>query len=295
MDKNIILGTIDETLEEHFANKKEEVTGFVHRHFGLQEALKIQKQSLALDLVYYPLNTLWSVPYLTLKKVAETLDKLGWGRANKLVKHIPASFKTRYQKSAERILLTELLNSSQADVFASLEAKLHLRRYFSGAEFEDLQRKVSAVYTEEVDKFSSAQVLVTDLIATFLTVCAGKLFFHNSSLGVAGMGSKIARKFANDDAAERFFLGKKAGSAFYSVFPVAPTQTQIYMATIGIGLLLTVMSIAVAAFSDPVRKSLGIQDYKLRGLLTSLEQNLYQLFKEEIKSKVKRETFKTAA
>ncbi|WP_142697138.1 DUF6635 family protein [Bdellovibrio sp. NC01] len=266
--------------------KKNEVTVFIDRHFTLNEVVAIQKKSLLADLIFYPLNALWSVPYLAVKKTIETFDKLGWSQANGLIKKVPSAFKTRYQKTTEKILLEDFLKDSQSEIFASLNSKLDLHALFSKAEVEQLNKKVSDLYKEEIDKFSSAQVLTTDLIATLLTLVAGKLFFHNSSLGITGMGSKIARKVANEDAADRFFLGKRMGSTFYNIFPVAPTNTQIYVATFGIGLMLTVLSISVAVFSDPIRKSLGVQDSKLKGLLNSLEQNLYMIFKNEIKAKI---------
>jgi hypothetical protein len=288
-EKNIILGTIDEVLEEHFQQKKQEVAGFVSRHFGLNEAVKIQRQSVVLDLIFYPLNALWAIPFLTLKKGVEILDKVGWAQGNSLIKKVPSGFKTRYQKVSEKILLDEFLSHSQEEIFAGLQKKLQLESHFSAGEISQIKSKVSDLYKEEVDKFSSAQVLVTDLITTVLTLCVGKLFFNDGGLGVAGMGSKIAKKVANQDAADHFFLGKKLGSTFYNVFPVAPTQTQVVTATLGVGLLLTVCSIAVAVFSDPLRKVLGIQDYKLNSLLQSLEQNLYVLLKSEIKNKIKQD------
>lgn len=294
-EKNIILGTIDEILEEHFEQKKNEVAGFVNRHFSLNEAVKIQRQSVLLDLLFYPLNALWAIPFLTAKKGIEIADKLGWSHGNNLIKKVPSGFKTRYQKVSERILLDDFLASSQEDVFQKLQKELNLESHFSPNELAQLKKKMADLYKEEVDKFSSAQVLVTDLITTVLTLCVGKMFFNDGGLGVTGMGSKIARNVANKDAAEHFFFGKKLGTAFYSAFPVAPTQTQVVAATLGVGLLLTVCSIAVAVFSDPLRKVLGIQGYKLTTLVQSLEQNLYLLLKNEIKNKVRQSKGSIAA
>ncbi|QDK44792.1 hypothetical protein DOM22_06250 [Bdellovibrio sp. ZAP7] len=294
-EKNVFLGAIDEILEEHFEQKKNEVPVFVSRHFSLGEALKIQRQSVLLDLIFYPLNALWAIPFLTAKKGIEIADKLGWSQGNSLIKKVPAGFKTRYQKVSERILLDELLASSQDEVFQKLQNQLQLESHFSDAELTQIKRKITDLYKEEVDKFSSAQVLVTDLITTVLSLCVGKMFFNDGGLGVTGMGSKIARNVANKDAADHFVFGKKLGSAFYNVFPVAPTQTQVVAATLGVGVLLTVCSIAVAVFSDPLRKALGIQDYKLTSLVQSLEQNLYVLLKNEIKNKMKQNKVSIAA
>ncbi|WP_413577889.1 DUF6635 family protein [Bdellovibrio sp. HCB290] len=286
-EKNFILGTIDETLEEHFNQKKQEIAPFLDRHFSLAEAFDIQKQSVFWDLVYYPLNTLWSLPYLTIKKIAETLDKVGWSHGNSIVKKLPSGFKTRYQRATEKILLDEFLGNSHGTVFVSLQERLGLDARLSKTDIEIMKRKTLDIYREEVDKFTSAQVLVTDLIATAITLLVGKFYFNDGGLGVAGMGGKIAKKMANESAADQFVFGKKAGSVFYNIFPVAPTQTQVFAATIGVGLLLTIVSIGAAIFSDPIRKSVGIQSYKLNALLVSLEQNLYMTLKNEIKQKVR--------
>ncbi|WP_413586855.1 DUF6635 family protein [Bdellovibrio sp. HCB274] len=295
-EKNFILGAIDEALEEHFLQKKSEIAPFIARHFSLSEAFKIQKHSVLLDLALYPVNTLWSLPYLTLKKIAETLDKVGWSHGNALVKKLPSGLKTRYQRATEKMLLEEFLGNSHEAVFTSLQERLELESYLSKSDIQMMKNKTWDIYREEVDKFTSAQVLVTDLIATGITLLAGKFFFNDGGLSVAGMGGKIAKKIVNENAADRFVFGKKAGSVFYNIFPVAPTQTQVYTATIGVGLILTVVSVGAAIFSDPIRKNLGIQAYKLNSLVCSLEQNLYMTLKNEIKNKVgDRKTFLKSA
>ncbi|MBO9666283.1 MAG: hypothetical protein J7501_05670 [Bdellovibrio sp.] len=281
------LGLIDEVIEDFTTQKRASIDAFVQNHFTVKEALQIQKKSMIWDLAFYPLNTLWSIPYLTLKKGAETLEKLGWSRGSDFVGWVPSGFKTRYQKETEHLLANEFLANASEELMAGFKKKAHLDSYLSEADLHSLKLKISSVYKQEVDKFTSSQVMVTDLITSFVTLLAGRYFFGDSSLGFLGMGTRIAKKVANDNAANHFFLGKKAGGYFYRAFPVAPTQTQIWVATIGLGCLLTVFSIAAAIFSDPLKKALGLHTRKLQVLLETLEQDLFLTVKAELKKKLK--------
>jgi len=121
------------------------------------------------------------------------------------------------------------------------------------------------------------------LTSSVITLLAGRLFFGDGSLNVFGLGSRIARKMAHDNAADNFFLGKGLGSVFYKVVPVEPSKTQIFLATLGVGLLLTGFSLFAAVMSDPLRKKLGLHKKKLSTLLQNLEERLFLIIKDEIK------------
>ena len=286
------LGKVDTCIEEFIASKKAGVNSFVEGHFSLQETWQLQKSSVALDIIFYPLNTLWSIPYLTIKKTVETIDKLGWGSINKSLNYIPSGFKTRYQKQTEDLITTHLLSTSAAkDLLQALDKSARISNALSPATLTELEYKISTLIKKEIDNHTSSQILVTDLITSAVTLLAGKWMFGDGNLSIMGMGNKMARKFANEKASEKFFLGKHAGSVFYKAFPVAPTKTQIYIATASIGVLLTVFSLAAAVLSDPLRKKLGLHHKKLNALLDSLEEKIFLLVKAELK----RETVRAAS
>jgi len=252
----------------------------------------LQKSTVALDIIFYPLNTLWSIPYLTIKKTVEIIDKLGWASINKSLNYIPSGFKTRYQKQTEDLITKNLISTSAAkDLLQAIDQSTGISNSMSPAALTELEYKISALIKKEIDNHTSSQILVTDLITSAVTLLAGKWMFGDGNLSIMGMGSKMARKFANEKASEKFFLGKHAGSVFYKAFPVAPTKTQIYIATVSIGLLLTVFSLAAAVLSDPLRKRLGLHHKKLNALMDSLEEKIFLL----VKSELKRATVRAAA
>ncbi|MGE5084697.1 MAG: DUF6635 family protein [Bacillota bacterium] len=283
------LGNVDACIEEFFASKRADIDSFVQNHFSLQETWQLQKSTVALDIVFYPLNTLWSIPYLTIKKTVEIIDKLGWASINSSLNYIPSGFKTRYQKRTEDLITKNLISTSAAkDLLQAIDQSARISNSMSPTALNDLEYKISALIKKEIDNHTSSQILVTDLITSAATLLAGKWLFGDSNLSIMGMGSKMARKFANEKASERFFLGKHAGSVFYKAFTVAPTKTQIYIATASIGLLLTVFSLAAAVLSDPLRKRLGLHQKKLNALMDSLEEKIFLLVKAELKRETAR-------
>lgn len=280
----VTLGKVDACIEEFIAGKRSQVDSFVQNHFSLQETWKLQKKSVALDIVLYPLNTLWSIPYLTIKKSVEVIDKLGWAPITKSLDYIPSGFKTRYQKQTEALITKDFMSSQAAnDLVRSLEHSAGISKILSPTELTEIEIKISNLITKEIDNHTSSQILITDLTTSAITLLAGKWMFGDGNISVLGMGRKIARKFANDKASEKFFLGKKAGTVFYKAFPVAPTKSQIYFAAASIGLMLTIFSLAAAVLSDPLRKKLGLHHKKLNTLVNNLEEKIFILVKAELK------------
>lgn len=103
------VAAIEDCIDRYIAGCHARVDEFVERHFSLQETIALQKQSFVGDLLCHPVNTLWAIPYLLLKKVVEVPEKLGWHAGADLVGLLPSGIKTRYQKKIERLIVTELL------------------------------------------------------------------------------------------------------------------------------------------------------------------------------------------
>jgi hypothetical protein len=90
-----------------------------------------------------------------------------------------------------------------------------------------------------VESYGSNRSPRSDLARSRLTIATERLMFGDQSLGVEGMGERLARNRAQEKAALRFFLGSGLGSMFYSVFLPKPTMWEVMLATAGIGLVLT--------------------------------------------------------
>lgn len=281
----LILGALDECIEK-YVDRKKRVDDFIDRHFSIQETIEIQKKSFPIDLLFNPLNALWSIPYLSLKKSVETLDKMGWAKLTPAMDKIPSGIKTGYQKEVEKMIATELLDYDAL----VLELRKHptINKLITTNELTLNEFKIKAEINKEIDKYSSSQAMITDLSGSVMTLLMGWYFFGDKTLGIFGIGDRLARRMAHDKAASGFVFGEKLGSAFYHAFPPAPTNTQVYMATLGVGVLLTAFSVFVAVMSDPLRKRLGLHKKKLNDLIESLEEKLFLQLKKEIKASLRK-------
>ena len=283
---------LEECIEQYIAECRGRVDGFVERHFSLQETIALQKQSLVSDLLCHPINALWSIPSLFLKKLIEVPMKLGWRSGANLITLVPTGLKTRYQKEIERLIAAELLDWSCAtgDRWTSSNGLIErMKRHkqvgpllASGAFSDETLRELSDIPCL-VSEHSAGRIVVLDTAATVLTLAAGWLFFGDHSLGISGIGSLIARNRAKAAAASTFILGSSLGSTFYSVFPPNPSFWQVMGATLIVGLSVTAMSLLVGMLSDPCLKRVGFQHARLNMLIDAVEDCLHRQVRKRLK------------
>ncbi|MBK5283712.1 MAG: hypothetical protein JJE16_16705 [Nitrospiraceae bacterium] len=286
-----ILG-LEECIEQYIAECRSRVDDFVQRHFSLQETIALQKQSLVSDLLCHPINALWAIPSLFLKKLIEVPMKLGWRSGADLMTLVPTGFKTRYQREIEQLIATELLDwpctmgDRQATPNGLLERMKRHKQVgpllASGALSDEALMKLSDIPCL-VAEHSAGRIVVLDTTATVLTLAAGWLFFGDHSLGISGIGGLIARNRAKEEATSTFMFGSSLGSAFYSVFPPNPSFWQVLGATLIVGLSVTAMSLLVGMLSDPCLKRVGFQHTRLNVLIDAVEDCLHGQVRKRLK------------
>jgi hypothetical protein len=118
---------------------------------------------------------------------------------------------------------------------------------------------------------------VSDLFGTLLTLAMSWLILGSASLSLNSIAHGFARMSAHDRAASKFFLGKKAGSVFYRMFPPAVSESAVWTSFIVLGVCLTVGAMACTILSDPIRKKLGFHRRRLEVLLHDVERELIVL------------------
>ena len=283
---------IEECIEQYVAECRGRVDGFVERHFSLQETIALQKRSLVSDLLCHPINALWSIPSLILKKLIEVPVKLGWRSGAGLMTLVPTGFKTRYQREVERLIATELLDWPCAigDRRASPNGLVErMKRHkqvgpmlASGVLSDGALRELSDI-PRLVAKHSAGRIVMLDTTATVLTLAMGWLFFGDHSLGISGIGDLLARNRAKAAAASTFIFGAGLGSAFYSVFPPNPSFWQVMGATLIVWLSVTAMSLLVGLLSDPCLKRVGFQHARLNMLIDAVEDCLHRQVRKRLK------------
>jgi len=259
---------IDRSISAYIRRCRERIPLFVMEHFGFRETWLLQRPSFWWDLMLSPVNSAWAIPYLTLKKITEILDKVGVPWVHAQVLKIPSGIQTRYQKKVELLVCRELLEWETGrglpEGFSKELSGLNVTK--SGLS----QFSVRSV----VDQFSSARALVSDLSGTLLTFAIGRLVFGDSSLSIGAMATKFAKWKAHDEAASDFFLGAGVGGAFYSIFPpdVNPWDVRLFLALLTVTLALG--SMICALLSDPLRKYAHLQERRLNILLDEMEKEL---------------------
>ncbi len=283
---------LEECIEQYIAECRGRVDGFVERHFSLQETIALQKQSLVSDLLCHPINALWSIPSLFLKKLIEVPMKLGWRSGADLITLVPTGLKTRYQKEIEQLIATELLDwpctmgnrrTSSNGLLERMKCHKQVGPLLASGVFSDEALMELSDIPCLVAEHSAGRIVVLDTAATVLTLAAGWLFFGDHSLGISGIGGLIARNRAKEEAASTFMFGSGLGSAFYSVFPPNPSFGQVMGATLIVGLSVAVMSLLVGMLSDPCLKRAGFQHTRLNVLIDAVENCLYRQVRKRLK------------
>lgn len=267
---------VDLCIERYIQRCQAKIDSFCESHFSLEDTWKIQKKTFWMDLILTPLNSAWAIPYLTIKKGADILSKLGFVFLNDLALRIPSGIRTGYQRKMEALICEEILEWDAREHFSPLPQGLlkdlgqvpllspHLINDY------DCRNSLKRL----INDFFSIRAMVSDLSGAALTLLFGWLTFGNSSIDLHGIACKFAKKHAHDDAANHFFLGKSIGSAFYDIFPPAAAESQVRFLTILLGAALTIGAMTFTVFSDPLRKLTGLHKARLNVLLNDFEKEL---------------------
>ncbi len=287
---------LEECIEQYIAECRSRVDGFVERHFSLQETIALQKQFLVSDLLCHPINALWAIPSLFLKKLIEIPVKLGWRSGADLMTLVPTGLKTRYQKEIEQRIAVELLDwpctmgGQRASPNGLLERMQRHKQVgpmlASGTLSDEALRELSDI-PRLVAEHSAGRIVVLDAAATVLTLATGWLFFGDHSLGISGIGGLIARNRAKEEASSTFIFGSGLGSAYYSIFPPNPSFWQVMGATLIVGLSVTAISLLVGLVSDPCLKRAGFQQARLNMLIDAVEDCLHRQVRKRLRPLIK--------
>ncbi len=288
------VAAVDRSIEAYVDRCRKRIPAFVASHFSLEQTWKFQRPTLWRDLACAPFNAAWTLPHLAVFKAAETAEKVGASRAG-WAKRLPSGLKTGYQRRIEERICRDVLEwdregSPEAlpqGFLKELESTPSLRKRIEMVD----QRAPSSALTDLLNQFSSGRAIVSDLFGTVLTLAMSWLILGSASLSLNNIAHGFAKKSAHDRAASHFFLGKKAGSAFYDVFPPAAKESTIWMAFIVLGACLTLGAMACTILSDPIRKSLGFHHRRLEALLDDVERELIVLSHKTIRHELRERHF----
>lgn len=290
-DRAVIHQAILRHIEGYFASRRHQVDTFVDQHFSIPGTLEIHRRTLGFDLVRHVLNAYFAVPCMAVKKAVSWLETLGMDRLAQLLNLLPSGLRTDYQKEVEHLVGRDLLQlplgkyRGEIEVNALLDEmkkdpilKSWLEKQ-GGAELQELfsPRVLQSQLKPDLLAYSSRRAGITEMAGSIVTLLAAYKWFHNSSLGAFEMGRRIAGEHARNKAVSHFFLGRKVGSVFYQAFPVAPTKSEIMIATAIVVVALSALTLITVVLSDPVQHRMGIHRKQILKLLDSLESKMVLL------------------
>lgn len=273
---------IEQTIARYSDERRERLPGFVVGHFEWRECAELQKKSLRSDLVRFPLNAVWAIPYLAVKTIVEFAEKLGFKKPSAWFDKLPSGFKTDFQHEIEWLIAVELFGqpygyrkrkSATDELRRALESHPDLEEMKARGEIEKILPSPKTL-KKELDKYSAARTLISDSVASLMTLAMGHVFFGQGSLGATGLGEKFAASWANERATSNFFLGKSAGQVYYGLFPAKASSKEIFIATCMVFGILFVTSFIAGVLSEPARKKLGLQSAKLGAMIDEFESAL---------------------
>lgn len=285
---------LEECIERYAEERRAHVRAFVARHFSLAETIAIQRRSVFTDTLATPLNTLWSIPYMALKKIVESVDKMGWTKLMPLFASVPTGVRTRYQKEIEHLVVIELLEwSSGVDdrpaigLLERIQAHSDLAAVFASKKLAPRELLALPTFAREIEQYTAGRALISDIAGSAATLVLGWWLFHDHSLGPLDLGDRMAHWLARDRAITEFALGERIGSVFYGLFPPEPSLAQAVGAVLLVGFVLALFGMAAAVLSDPLRQRLGLQERRLHALIDDLEQALLLYARKRLKTSLR--------
>ncbi len=276
---------VDRCLAAYVDRCRARIPAFVDRHFTLQAAWTAQQRSLWADLAVGPVNSIWAIPYLTLRKLVTGLDAIGVPLVARLFRRVPSNVRTGYQRHIEAAIASDLLEWDRADMRGLPHGLVRdLARHPAIAYHPALHDPDAAAPLRAVfDGFALARAQVSDLAGAGVTLAASWLAFGTTSLSLASMADRFARGNARSRAASHFFLGKRAGLVFYGVFRPAANPVETALILVLLALVVAAGAIACAVVSDPLRRALGLHQRRLNTLVDNLERELAAFAQKAVK------------
>ena len=280
---------VDRCIEAYVRRCRERIPSFVATHFSCRQTWELQQPSLIVDLIRGPMNTAWSIPYVAIKRVCQTLDTLGVPGAQTVRRHLPDGFRTDYERAVDTVVANDLLEWRALGDPRGLPQSLvdALTAHPDIARAGVLTRSgTQADAHAALTSLSSSRQLVTNSVSTFVTLALGWLLFGNTSLAMTDLAERLARGRARSRAASNFALGRPIGTVFYSVFRPQASLTESLLILIVLAVVVAAIALVVSVASDPIRKQLGLHQRRLHTLVDGLERDLLVIAQKTIKPRL---------
>jgi hypothetical protein len=278
---------VEDGARRYFAARRARIAPFVDRNFSLQGSLALHRAAVGWDIARAPLNLSLAGPQIALQLGAKAAHKLGARRVEKLLDR-KILLETDVAQEIEWRIMTELL-----ELPISQNRRVSARNALTDAILESpiLEGSIESVLEEigrhrndpafagrlreAMTEYGVTRGAAAEITTGLLNLSAGALAVQKLTPGAVTLGPALAGVISQHVAVSSFPLGAWAASAWYVLFPIAPSAGLV-MTTTG-GLMLASASLAAFAgiIADPVQRALGLHQKRLRAMVDALERQFF--------------------
>ncbi len=274
-------------VQRYVAARRDEVSGFVDRHFGLKGSLRLHKQAIGWDLLRAPVNAIGGPLTIVGDLTGRGLGVAGLKRTGERLRQRRFILETDVGRYLNFLLHSELLALPYQDgAFISRHDALLeelLREPLLTQQLENLLNAMAplreqADFTEQVEQvlaeYVDSRVAAAEITSNLCMAAGGWLAFKKMTPGLVSLSGALATGIAHQAAIHSFWAGPWAAKLYYGVVGVSTP----WALSAGVFGALLIPASFVAAFAgvlaDPVQRRLGWHQKRLHRMLDGLERQL---------------------
>lgn len=287
-DAALARGIVADGVRRYFEDRRGKVHAFVDQNFSLAGSIRLHRAAVGWDIARAPFNMAMAVPQVGLLLATRAAHKLGApGMAahlgsKRLVVHTAVGRELAWRLHADLLELPFQDGGRATRRDALAEAILADPRVVAalapaieaiGARGDDpaLRQRLEAAMTE----YTRTRAAATEIATALFSLGAGAVALRKLTPGALSLGPTLAAAIARRAAVMSFPMGGALGSAWYALFPIAPSAVLVTALTGGLLAASTVAAAFAGVVADPVQRRLGLHQRRLRRMLDALERQMH--------------------
>lgn len=278
---------LDRAIKNYIQSRRQKIPAFVHSHFSVAGAAKINRKALGLDLIKAPLNVAWALPYTAVQTTSLLAARVGFKQAGRLAGKMPTGFKTAVQEELNRLIFVELLelpyekgqkeavtDALLAEILDQPEIQLLFQEQLALIFSKSRQEGFRQALEKRLEEYSVSRVAVAEIAGNIIALATGAGMLGKLTPGGISFGTGLAAAIAKHSAITGFFLGPTLGGVYFGIFPATASLGLVVASTSTVLAGLAVISAFSGILTDPLQARLGLHAKRLNRLVDSMEDAL---------------------
>jgi hypothetical protein len=281
----ILSAIVTDATRHYFASRHDRVAPFVNQHFSLRGSLRLHHAAIGWDIARAPFNLAMAVPQAALILATSTAQRLRASRTERALRGRQLLLRTAVARELSWLIHAELLELPFQDRDRSATRDALGEAILADPRLEAaLRASMPAIGVHGVDdalrlrlehallRYSGSRSAAAEITTSLLSLATGGATLNKLTPGAISLGPALATSLAQHSAIASFSLGSGLGSAWFSLFPVAPSVALVAGTTGGLLALASVAAAFAGVLADPVQRQFGLHQRRLHRMLNALER-----------------------